>query len=181
MTVNDVIIVLERLAPPQYAADWDNVGLLIGSRQWDAQRIMLTIDLTGAVMGEAVDAEIDMIIAYHPTIFAPLKSLTDDTEKSRLVLEAVRAGMAVYSPHTALDAAPGGVNDWLAEGLVGSASGGDIRALDPQASLPESEECKIVTFCPADAAERIRNGLASIGAGQKIGRASCRERVYVLV
>src|SRR5438552_11061272 len=103
MLVSEIIPILERLAPLEFAAEWDNVGLLIGSRTWEARKILLTIDLTAAVMAEAIDAEAGMIIAYHPPIFAPFKSLTDSTEKSRLALEAARAGIAVYSPHTALD------------------------------------------------------------------------------
>lgn len=162
MSVNRVVEVLESIAPPRYAESWDNVGLLIGSRRWAAERIMLTIDLTEEVLQEAIDADAQMIVAYHPPIFEPLKALTDDAQTQRIALQAARAAIAVYSPHTALDAAPGGVNDWLAEGL----GPGDVRALECQRSLPESEEFKVVTFCPADAVDRLRNALASIGAGR---------------
>lgn len=172
MNVDQIISLLERLAPLEYAADWDNVGLLIGSRRWPVTKIMLTIDLTEAVLKEAISSEAEMIIAYHPPIFAPIKSITDSTDRSQIILEVARAGVAVYCPHTALDAAPGGVSDWLAEGLIGKSGGGggggggDVRALETIESLPESEQCKIVTFCPIDAAERIRHGLASAGAGR---------------
>ena len=165
MQTKEVIEVLESIAPLEYAADWDNVGLLIGSSDWDANNIFLTIDLTEAVLREAVDRSAQMIIAYHPPIFEPLSSLTDVETKQRIVLEAARAGIAVYSPHTALDAAPGGVNDWIASGL----GSGDIRALEASATLPESEQYKLVTFCPADDVQRIRNTLAVSGAG-RIGK-----------
>ena len=165
MHVRQVVELLESIAPPQGAAPWDNVGLLIGSPQWDATPVFLTIDLTAAVLREAIDTGTRMIVAYHPPIFDPLRSLTDATPTGRICLEAARSGIAVYSPHTALDAAPGGLNDWIAAGL----GAGDVRALEAHEALPETQQCKLVTFCPQEAAERIRNGLATAGAG-RIGR-----------
>ncbi|MHC4217425.1 MAG: Nif3-like dinuclear metal center hexameric protein, partial [Planctomycetota bacterium] len=165
MQVSRVIEVLESIAPPDYAAEWDNVGLLIGSPQWQASSLLLTIDLTRAVLGEALDGGSRMVMAYHPPIFEPLIRLTDATARQQIALEAARGGVAVYSPHTALDAAPGGINDWIAKGL----GTGDIRALVPQPVLPASEQCKVVTFCPADAVDRLRSALATGGAG-RIGK-----------
>lgn len=162
MNVRDVTNVLETIAPLRYAAEWDNVGLLIGSPKWRADSILLTIDLTEDVLSEARQLGTNMIIAYHPPIFHPLRTLTDAEVRQAIVLEAARAGIAVYSPHTALDAAPGGVNDWLARGL----GEGDVRALEAYESLPQSEQCKVVTFCPAESVDAIRSGLATIGAGR---------------
>ncbi|MHC4827290.1 MAG: Nif3-like dinuclear metal center hexameric protein, partial [Planctomycetota bacterium] len=165
MQISRVIEVLESIAPPEYAAEWDNVGLLIGSAEWDAASLMLTVDLTRSVLREALNAGTRMVVAYHPPIFEPLPRLTEATAAQRIALEAAREGVAVYSPHTAMDAAPGGINDWIAEGL----GSGDVRALEPQPTLPSSEQCKLVTFCPADAADRLRSALATGGAG-RIGR-----------
>ena len=72
MNVSHVMETLETLAPLRYAEDWDNVGLLIGSPDWRADRVLLTIDLTEAVLEEAIDAKAQMIVAYHPPIFEPL-------------------------------------------------------------------------------------------------------------
>ncbi len=165
MNVEDAVHAMETIAPLSYAAEWDNVGLLIGGRTWSADSILLTIDLTDAVLREAIAGKAQMIVSYHPPIFEAMKSLTSDAPKQKIALETARAGIAVYSPHTALDAAPGGVNDWLAA-CVGQ---GDVRALESHEVLPETEQCKIVTFCPAEAVERIRNGLATGGAG-RIGK-----------
>lgn len=162
MNVRDITNVLESIAPLRYAAEWDNVGLLIGSPRWSADSILLTIDLTEEVLAEAASMGAKMIVAYHPPIFKPLNRLTDSTVQQAIVLEAARAGISVYTPHTALDAAPGGVTDWLARGL----GDGDVRALEAYESLPYTEQCKIVTFCPAEAVEPIRLGLATIGAGR---------------
>ncbi|MEE8154012.1 MAG: Nif3-like dinuclear metal center hexameric protein [Phycisphaerales bacterium] len=159
--MNDVTEVLEAIAPLEYAADWDNVGLLVGSASWKADSVLLTIDLTEAVLREAIHGKAQMIVSYHPPIFDPLERVTDAEPKQRIVLEAARAEIAIYSPHTALDAAPGGINDWIAEGL----GSGDVRALEAHGALPETQQCKLVTFCPADAVDRLRNTLAAAGAG----------------
>jgi len=162
MLVDDSIRALKIIAPLEYAAPWDNVGLLVGSPTWNADRALLTIDLTEPVLREAMELKAGLIVAYHPPIFEPMKSVTDATFKQRIILNAASEKIAIYSPHTALDAAPGGVNDWIAEGL----GAGDVRALDHHEHLPETEQCKIITFCPAEAVDRIRDGLASIGAGR---------------
>jgi dinuclear metal center YbgI/SA1388 family protein len=165
MLVSRIITVLESIAPPEFAAEWDNVGLLVGTPDWKTDAVMLTIDLTRNVLREALGGDERMIVAYHPPIFEPLPRLTGASPQQRIALEAARGGVALYSPHTSLDAAPGGINDWIAEGL----GAGDVRALEPRKVLPRSEQCKVVTFCPADAVDRLRNALATGGAG-RVGR-----------
>lgn len=161
MKVSEVIEALESIAPLELAAEWDNVGLLVGSRRWSAGRVMLTVDLTDAVLAEAIEAGAQMIVSYHPVIFEPIRSLTDEAPKTRLILEAARRKIAVYCPHTALDAAPGGLNDWLAEGL----GSGRVQPLASFRSLTVGEQYKLVTFCPADAADALRTALGAVGAG----------------
>jgi dinuclear metal center YbgI/SA1388 family protein len=162
MHVADIVTALEVIAPLEYAADWDNVGLLAGSPEDEVSRVLLTIDLTPAVLEEAIAAGAGLIVAYHPPIFRPFATLTDADPKQRIVLRAMRSGCSIYSPHTALDAIPGGVNDWLAAGL----GDGDVRALDYHAHLPTTEQCKLVTFCPAGAVDQLRRSLAAAGAGR---------------
>lgn len=109
-TLQDTLETLESIAPLRLAADWDNVGLLLeGTR--DVSRIFLTIDLTQAVVEEALEAEADLVLAYHPPIFGGLKRLT--TRNASGLLRLIRSGIHVYSPHTALDAAADGMGDWL--------------------------------------------------------------------
>lgn len=162
MQVARIIDELEIVAPLEHAADWDNVGLMVGARDWKAVSVLLTIDLTDAVLREAVDTGARMIVAYHPPIFQPLTRITDADPKQRIVLEAARRGIAVYCPHTALDAAPDGINDWIAAGL----GEGDVRALRPRMTLPATEQCKLVTFCPTETVDRLRSALATVGAGR---------------
>lgn len=108
---------MEVIAPLRLAAPWDNVGLLIDSMSADSSTrkvVFLTNDLTDRVVGEAVRANASLIITYHPTPFSGMKKITSDDRAGRVVLQCARAGIAVYSPHTALDCVLGGVNDWLA-------------------------------------------------------------------
>ncbi|MFO0872805.1 MAG: Nif3-like dinuclear metal center hexameric protein [Phycisphaerales bacterium] len=162
--VSTIRAALESIAPPSLAEPWDNVGLLVGADAWETSRVLLTIDLTESVLEEAIAVGAGMVVAYHPLIFKPIARITDAAGKGRIVLGAARAGIAVHSPHTAIDACTGGVNDWLVEGF----GRGDVRALKAHEGLPQSEECKIVTFCPVDAVERVRRALSTVGAG-KIG------------
>ncbi|XP_048869966.1 NIF3-like protein 1 isoform X2 [Brienomyrus brachyistius] len=122
MTLADVLGVLEQLAPLSLAEPWDNVGLLVEpSRPRPIQTILLTNDLTIAVMEEAEDMSCDLIISYHPPLFRPFKRLVQKDWKQQLAIRALEAGIAVYSPHTSLDSVKGGINDWLIGG-VGSGS-----------------------------------------------------------
>ncbi len=117
-SLSGVLDVLGEIAPLAWAEDWDNVGLLIEPPgRTRVQRVLLAIDLTMSVALEAKRAKADLVVAYHPTVFGTLKHLRLDVPIQRVVMECVQSKIAVYSPHTALDAAPGGVNDWLADGL----------------------------------------------------------------
>jgi dinuclear metal center YbgI/SA1388 family protein len=116
-TLPEVLALLERLAPLNLAEEWDNVGLLLepsAAAQRPIARAFLCIDLSESVLDEALGAGADFLIAYHPPLFRGLKRLRASTAEDRVLLRALEAGLAVYSPHTALDAAVGGVNDWLA-------------------------------------------------------------------
>lgn len=166
MNVQCIVDALERIAPLRYAEPWDNVGLLIGSPSAKfSGPFLLTVDLTERILAEAVSLRCSGVIAYHPPIWDPLKRITDATNKERIVLKAIHAHLAVYSPHTALDAAPAGLTDWLCEGISGTQGriAGDCRALVP--ANPPADQVKIVTFVPESAADGVRNALASAGAG----------------
>ena len=122
---------LEALIPLKLAGDWDNVGLLLeGSDERPVRRVMLTIDYSDAVLCEAIEANIDFIIAYHPPIFGGIKRLTRSQPGTRLLLETVDAGLTLWSPHTALDAMHGGVCDWLG-GLLGPSK--KVKPIEPDA------------------------------------------------
>ncbi|GFS13385.1 NIF3-like protein 1 [Elysia marginata] len=101
-------------AMDQRRGSWDNVGLLVEpSAPKYVSKVMLTNDLTTQVMEEAKDQTVDLIVSYHPPIFAPLKRLTQKHWKERIIVDCVENRIAVFSPHTSHDALEGGVNDWL--------------------------------------------------------------------
>ena len=115
-TVHEVVAAIERLAPLPYAQDWDNVGLLVeppGTRV--VGTVFLAVDLNEAVFAEALEAGADFLVLYHPPIFGGIQRLRLDDPMQKLLLQAIQRGIPIHSPHTALDAAQGGLNDWLLE------------------------------------------------------------------
>ena len=132
MLLHDVLAALETITPLRYAKPWDNVGLLTGDPAATIERVLLTIDLTHAVLDEAISRRAELVVAYHPALFEAIKRVRHDSVLHR----AIRADVAVWSPHTALDVAPGGTNDLLADALgltereplrfLASADGGGI-------------------------------------------------------
>jgi len=116
-TLGDVSTVLEQFAPTTLAEDWDNVGLLVGDPKWPAKRVMTCLTITPTSVAEAISAEADLIVAHHPLPFQPLKTITSATTAGKLLLDLISAKIGVYSPHTAFDSAPAGINQHLAIGL----------------------------------------------------------------
>lgn len=169
MLVRDLVSAMEKIAPLSYAESWDRVGLHVGRADSSLRSgVLLAIDLTEQVMFEAESSGVGAIIAYHPPIWDPIARLTDSSRKERVVLRAVERGIAIYSPHTALDAVEGGMTDWLCEGLSGGSDGrilGDCRALKPHAKSEATQQLKIVTFVPREEVEQVRGALATAGAG----------------
>ncbi|KAM8806657.1 NIF3L protein, partial [Eudromia elegans] len=118
MNLGELVSALNDFASPALAESWDNVGLLVEpSPPHVVKTLFLTNDLTEEVMEEAVQKKAELILSYHPPLFAPLQRVTWGTWKERLVVRALEHRIGVYSPHTAYDAVPHGVNSWLATGL----------------------------------------------------------------
>jgi dinuclear metal center YbgI/SA1388 family protein len=130
MQVKDLVGALEEIAPRRHAEKWDNVGLLVGDPEQPVTRVLLAIDYTRAVAHEARRKGCEAVLAYHPPIFDGLKRVLAGTE----VFDAVRLGIALYSPHTALDVAAGGTNDVLAD-ILGLTDRGPLRAA-PAPGMP---------------------------------------------
>ncbi len=165
-TLKQAVDVLEAIAPARYAEEWDNVGLLVEpTKPRRINRVLLTIDLTEAVVAEAIDKKAELVVSYHPPIFDALKRITAGHWKQRIVAQAIEKRIAVYSPHTALDAAPGGVNDWLADGLGARSA----FAIKPHMELPEGQQLKLVVFVPAEHVDALREALAATCCAGMIG------------
>jgi dinuclear metal center YbgI/SA1388 family protein len=153
-----VVEALEGIAPTANAEEWDNVGLLVGDATQQVNRVILTIDYTPAVAGEAQRAGCDLVIAYHPPIFTALKSIT--AARENLIFDAIRRGIAIYSPHTALDVADGGTNDMLAD-AIGLTDRRPLRLIQPK-----SNQLKLVTFVPEKDFQSVSEALFAAGAGR---------------
>jgi dinuclear metal center YbgI/SA1388 family protein len=125
-TVRDLVAAFEAFAPTRWAEPWDNTGLLLGDPAAPLGDLLVTIDLTPEVIAEAARIGARTVVAYHPPIFKALKRLGPGD----LAFEALRAGLAVYAPHTALDVCPGGTNDHLAA-LAGIEAAEPLRVTVP--------------------------------------------------
>ena len=166
MQLSTIVKAIENIAPPSLAESWDNVGLLAGDPNQEISRILLTIDYSPAVAEEGRANKCDLVIAYHPPIFQPLKRVVAGSA----VFEAIRRGVAIYSPHTALDVAEGGTNDMLADvlGLT------DRRPL--KCGEAKGTQFKLVVFVPIEAVEKVSRALFEAGAGRIGDYSSCSFR-----
>lgn len=160
MKLTEVAQTIEEIAPLGLAQEWDNVGFLIGDRKRDIRTILLTIDTTMAVVAEARALKADLILAYHPLIWDGLKKITADGPTAP-VYALVRAGIGVFSIHTAFDTVLGGVNDALAE-IVGIE---DPQPLGDFVADPKGPQYKIITFVPVKDVNRVAEALYAAGAG----------------
>ncbi|KAM0552035.1 hypothetical protein ACHAPJ_008145 [Fusarium lateritium] len=119
-----VVESMQKLYPEEIAdRSWDNVGLLVGNSETDTKkgkpRVLVTNDLTFQVAVDAIAQSASVIVSYHPFIFGGLKSITNNDPQQATLLHLAKAGVAVYCPHTAVDAAPEGLNTWLADIVSG--------------------------------------------------------------
>ncbi len=160
MNAKDIAHKIEEIFPPGLAQEWDNVGLLIGDPQKAVKSILLTIDVTNDVVAEAKKLKTDLILSYHPVIWDGLKKITADWPTGA-VYELIRCGIAVYSIHTALDAAIGGVNDGLAE-MVGIVDG---KPIGDYVANPAGDNYKLVIFVPVASLAKVSNAIFAAGAG----------------
>lgn len=157
-TVADFAAYLERFAPCSTAAEWDNVGLLLGDPAAPVARVMTCLTLTPDVSAEAVREGVQLVVSHHPVLFRGAKKLTTATSDGQAVLPLLRAGVAVYSPHTAFDNCAGGINDNLCKRL------GIVNAV-PLRSREAKRQCKLVVFVPDADLQKVSDAVFASGAG----------------
>ena len=160
MNVQDLVDAMQSIAPAELAEGWDNVGLLVGDPAAKLERLLLCIDLTPAVLAEARAAGAQAVIAYHPPIFKGIRNVRSNDPASGVIFDAVRHGIAVYTPHTALDVVAGGTNDVLADALYLT----QRRPLSPATPAP-SRDLKLVTFVPTGVVDSVAQAVFAAGAG----------------
>ncbi len=157
-TVAEIAASLERFAPCATAADWDNVGLLLGDPADVVTRVMTCLTITPDVVEEAGRERVNMIVSHHPILFRPVKKLTANTADGKIVLPLLRAGIAVYSPHTAFDNCSGGINDILCRRL-------GVVNPTPLRLRNAAGQCKLVVFVPDSDLAKVSDAVFAAGAG----------------
>jgi dinuclear metal center YbgI/SA1388 family protein len=163
MNVGDLVRTMETIAPTRFAAAWDNVGLLVGDEAAPLSRVLLAIDCTSAVLQEARLGGSEAIVSYHPPIFDAAKRFLAGS----MAFDAARSGVAIHSPHTALDVAEGGTNDVLSDALL-------MSEREPLRTLERKDaELKLVTFVPAAHVDAVSQAMFKAGAGRIGNYSSC--------
>ena len=158
MKVKDILTTLEAWAPPSYQESYDNSGLLIGDPGTTFQKALVTLDVTEAVLDEALSKGCNLIIAHHPLIFGGIKRLTGSHWVERCIIKAIKNNLVIYAIHTNLDNVHDGVNMKIAQkiGLE------EVAILKPKSSTLT----KLVTFVPTEATQVVLDGLYAAGMGE---------------
>ena len=163
--IKEIATALEMFAPLPLQDGFDNAGLQIGLTDAEVTGVLLCLDVTEAVVDEAVALGYNLIVSHHPLIFSPLKRITGNNYVERCVIKALANGIAIYSAHTNLDNAPGGVNYRIAEKLGLQ----NVRILAPK----EDALLKLVVFVPQSHAAELREALFAAGCGKIGNYGSC--------
>jgi dinuclear metal center YbgI/SA1388 family protein len=162
-TIADIIAHLESIAHPSLQESYDNAGLITGNAAWECNGILCSLDVTEAVISEAVEKNCNLIVAHHPVVFRGLKRINGNNYVERTVIAAIKQDIAIYAIHTNLDNVLHGVSGRMA----------DLLGLQKRSVLAPKENLlrKLFTFVPHDQAETVRKALFDAGAGH-IGRYS---------
>ncbi len=150
--LKDIMHVLEQFAPTYLAESWDNVGLMIGSKNQEVRKVLCALDLNEAVVEEAVLSKVDCIITHHPFLFKALKKIDLDSIQGRMIARLIEHKIAVYSMHTNYDIAWGGLNDELAQGLGLE----DIKLLE---TTYEEQLYKCIIYVPVTHYHEVREAI----------------------
>lgn len=158
MTIQDIINVLENYAPPALQESYDNVGLLIGNKNWNCTGIICCLDSTEDVIKEAISKKCNLIVAHHPIIFSGLKKLNGSNYVEQTIIKAIKNDIAIYAIHTNLDNLIDGVNKSIADKL---------NLKNTSILLPKNNMLqKLYTFVPINYAEKVKEALFAVGAGE---------------
>jgi dinuclear metal center YbgI/SA1388 family protein len=152
VSVKEVCACIEEFAPLALQEAWDNCGLLVGASEQAVDKALLTIDVTEAVVAEAIDLKAQMIISHHPVILSGVKQLTGANDAQRAVMLAVKHDIALYAAHTNMDLVQGGVSYRMAQKLGLRA----VQALAPRTGLGQqlATGLGVVGILPAPVGEQ---------------------------
>lgn len=157
MKIRELTQYLEQIAPLTYQESYDNSGLIVGHPDDEIRQALIALDCTEDIVDEAIQKECDIIIAHHPIVFTGLKKLNGKNYVERVVIKAIRHGIALYAIHTNLDNVLGGVSSKIAEKL----------GLESHAVLRTKQNLlrKLAVFVPRAHVESVREALFDAGAG----------------
>lgn len=154
----DIFSLMEKWAPKHLAYDWDNVGLQIGSAQTETKKVMITLDVVDAVVDEAIEKGVNLIVAHHPLLFKPLKTIDFQSFKGNVIQKLIKHDITVYAAHTNLDIAHGGVNDLLSDAL-------QLQNKSHLIKTSATSLYKLVVYVPDTHVEKVRQALGDNGYG----------------
>ena len=117
VTIGDIYQIVNEMAPFSLQEEWDNADILAGSASWSVERVLCALDLNFAVLKEAKEKNVQLIVTHHPILFRGRKNLREDDVEGRLLCELIRSRIALIAAHTNYDSAQPGVNDALAKAL----------------------------------------------------------------
>lgn len=167
----DIDLFLESIAPRRLAQGWDNVGLLMGDPRATINKVMTCLTVTPETAAEAIAGSAELIVSHHPILFKATRTLRGDRAETEAVWRLASAGVAVISPHTAFDDAPGGINELLAE-KIGLRNVAPLRISTDVQSIGYNKY-KIVVFTPRTDLERVSAAAFAAGAGTIGGYSEC--------
>lgn len=171
MKTGEILAVLEGFAPYDLAESWDNVGLLAGDRERRVTKVLCALDITEAVVDEAIGLGANLIVAHHPVVFTSVRGVTADTVTGTLLIKLIKADISAICMHTNADCADGGVNDLLAAVLglkdvktLGAGDHGDLgRVGNLSAPMPLEQFV-------AEVREKLHAGGVRYTAGSQTAR-----------
>ncbi len=158
MKLNELTSFLESIAPLAFQEEYDNAGLIVGRADQEINSALISLDCTEAVVDEAISKGCQLIISHHPIVFKGLKKFNGKNYVERVVMKAIKHDLAIYAIHTNYDNVFDGVNQALAEkiGLT------QLQILSTKPAIFK----KLITYCPLEQAEKVRQAIFSAGAGE---------------
>ena len=148
---------IESYAPLHLQESYDNCGLQVGNSNAEATGVLLCVDVTEAVVDEAIALGVNMIVSHHPLIFRGLKKLVGRSDIERIVIKAIKNDIAIYSAHTNMDNTRGGVSARMAQKLGLT----NVKVLVPQ----QGKQVKVVVYVPTAYADAVADAMHASGAG----------------
>lgn len=166
--LSQLLLAAESLWPTAGAESWDAPGLVCGSGEQAVSRVLFTVDVTAAVVDEAIDGGFDLIIAHHPYLMRGVTTLNEQTAKGAVIAKAIRHGVAILSVHTNADIVENGVSDVLARAL-GLSQGQPLVSTDSSKNIGHGRVGNLVeTVTLGDFARHIARVLPATATGVRV-------------